>query len=49
LIRAGLKDGMTISTHHHFRDGDLVSNEIFNIAPGQVKTSVGSLQLLSLP
>lgn len=32
LIRAGLKDGMTISTHHHFRDGDLVSNDIFHIA-----------------
>ncbi len=21
LIKAGLKDGMTISTHHHFRNG----------------------------
>jgi citrate lyase subunit alpha/citrate CoA-transferase len=32
LIRAGLQDGMTISTHHHFRDGDLLSNQIFDIA-----------------
>ena len=32
LIKAGLKDGMTISTHHHFRNGDLVANEIFKIA-----------------
>lgn len=32
LIKAGLKDGMTISTHHHFRNGDLVANEIFDIA-----------------
>jgi citrate lyase subunit alpha / citrate CoA-transferase len=32
LVRAGLRDGMTISTHHHFRDGDLVANEIFHIA-----------------
>ncbi len=32
LIKAGLKDGMTISTHHHFRDGDLVANRIFKIA-----------------
>lgn len=32
LIKAGLKDGMTISTHHHFRNGDLVANKIFNIA-----------------
>lgn len=32
LIKSGLKDGMTISTHHHFRDGDLISNQIFDIA-----------------
>ncbi|MGD9238619.1 MAG: citrate lyase subunit alpha [Desulfobacterales bacterium] len=32
LIKAGLKDGMTISTHHHFRNGDLVANRIFDIA-----------------
>ncbi|MBN2280413.1 MAG: citrate lyase subunit alpha [Candidatus Marinimicrobia bacterium] len=32
LLKAGLKDGMTISTHHHFRDGDLIVNEIFKIA-----------------
>ena len=32
LIKSGLKDGMTISTHHHFRNGDLIANEIFDIA-----------------
>ncbi len=32
LIKAGLKDGMTISTHHHFRNGDLIANLIFDIA-----------------
>lgn len=32
LIKAGLKDGMTISTHHHFRNGDLIANQIFKIA-----------------
>lgn len=32
LIQAGLKDGMTISTHHHFRNGDLIANQIFDIA-----------------
>ena len=31
LVKAGLKDGMTISTHHHFRNGDLIANEIFDI------------------
>ncbi|MEN8173437.1 MAG: citrate lyase subunit alpha [Chloroflexota bacterium] len=32
LVKAGLKDGMTISTHHHFRNGDLIANQIFEIA-----------------
>ncbi len=32
LIAAGLRDGMTISTHHHFRNGDLIANQIFDIA-----------------
>ena len=32
LIKAGLKDGMTLSSHHHFRNGDLVANQIFDIA-----------------
>ncbi|HUX97211.1 MAG TPA: citrate lyase subunit alpha [Bacteroidales bacterium] len=32
LLKCGLADGMTISTHHHLRDGDLVSNTIFEIA-----------------
>jgi citrate lyase subunit alpha/citrate CoA-transferase len=32
LLKAGLKDGMTISTHHHFRNGDLVAQQIFDIA-----------------
>jgi citrate lyase subunit alpha/citrate CoA-transferase len=32
LLKAGLRDGMTISTHHHFRNGDLIANQIFEIA-----------------
>jgi citrate lyase subunit alpha/citrate CoA-transferase len=32
LERAGLRDGMVISTHHHFRNGDLVANRIFDLA-----------------
>jgi citrate lyase subunit alpha / citrate CoA-transferase len=32
LIKAGLKDGMTISTHHHFREGDLVAAMVFDCA-----------------
>lgn len=32
LIKSGLKDGMTISTHHHFRNGDFLANMVFDIA-----------------
>lgn len=32
LRRAGLRDGMTVSTHHHFRNGDLVGNLLFDAA-----------------
>jgi citrate lyase subunit alpha/citrate CoA-transferase len=32
LLKSGLKKGMTISTHHHFRNGDLIANEVFKIA-----------------
>ncbi|MEN8157330.1 MAG: citrate lyase subunit alpha [Bacteroidota bacterium] len=32
LKNAGLKDGMTISTHHHFRNGDFLANMVFDIA-----------------
>ena len=30
LKKAGLKDGMTISTHHHLRNGDAVTNILFD-------------------
>jgi citrate lyase subunit alpha/citrate CoA-transferase len=32
LVKCGLKDGMTISTHHHFRNGDLLANQVFDAA-----------------
>ncbi|HNW98046.1 MAG TPA: citrate lyase subunit alpha [Bacteroidales bacterium] len=32
LKKAGLKDGMVISTHHHFRNGDVIAEQIFDIA-----------------
>ena len=32
LRKCGLRDGMTISTHHHLRDGDLISNKVFDLA-----------------
>jgi len=32
LKKCGLKDGMTISTHHHMRNGDFVANMVFDAA-----------------
>lgn len=32
LKRAGLRDGMVVSTHHHFRNGDLVAEQLFEAA-----------------
>ena len=32
LKTAGLRDGMTISSHHHLRNGDLVANAVFEAA-----------------
>lgn len=32
LQAAGLRDGMTISTHHHLRNGDYVANAVFAAA-----------------
>jgi len=32
LVKAGLRDGMTISTHHHLRNGDYVANAVFAAA-----------------
>ncbi len=32
LKNAGLRDGMTISSHHHFRNGDRVANVVFDAA-----------------
>ena len=32
LEKSGLRDGMTISTHHHFRNGDYLANMVFDIA-----------------
>jgi citrate lyase subunit alpha/citrate CoA-transferase len=34
LKRAGIRDGMTISTHHHFRNGDKVANILFDTIAG---------------
>lgn len=44
LREAGLRDGMTVSTHHHFRDGDLVAAQLFAAAK-----SLGARDLVWFP
>lgn len=44
LMACGLKDGMTVSTHHHLRNGDLVSNEVFKAA-----SEIGAKDLVWFP
>ena len=44
LHKCGLRNGMTISTHHHLRDGDLVSNKVFELA-----SSLGVKDLVWFP
>ncbi len=31
VLKSGLKDGMTISFHHHFREGDKVLNQVMDV------------------
>lgn len=35
IKKSGLKSGMTISFHHHFRDGDLVLNKVMEVISKQ--------------
>jgi len=44
LKNAGLRDGMTISSHHHFRNGDMVANPVFEAA-----ASLGVKDLMWFP
>ena len=47
LVKCGIKDGMTISFHHHFRDGDYVVNmvmkEIHEMGIKDITISASSL------
>jgi citrate lyase subunit alpha/citrate CoA-transferase len=44
LERAGLRDGMTLSTHHHLRNGDFVANMVFESA-----AALGAKNLIWFP
>lgn len=44
LRRAGLRDGMAISSHHHFRNGDLLMRQVFAAA-----SELGVRDLVWLP
>ena len=41
LRAVGLADGMTVSSHHHLRNGDAVANRVFDAAAGLLTTFVG--------
>src|ERR1035437_9084505 len=49
LRLCGLHDGMTISTHHHLRDGDLIANQIFEIAENLMVKDLVWLPSASFP
>ncbi len=49
LEACGLKDGMTLSTHHHFRDGDLVANALFDACARMKKRSLMWFPSASFP
>jgi len=44
IVKSGLKDGMTISFHHHFREGDYILNMVLDII---AKLGVKDLTLAS--
>ncbi len=44
VIKSGLKDGMTISFHHHFRSGDYIVNMVLDII---AKLGIKNLKLAS--
>ena len=47
LVKCGIKDGMTISFHHHFREGDYIVNmvmeEIHNMGIKDITICASSL------
>ena len=53
IERAGLKDGMTVSFHHHLRNGDYVLNmvmqEIADMGVGGLTVNASSLFDIHLP
>ena len=53
IERAGLKDGMTVSFHHHLRNGDYVLNmvmqEIADMGVGELTVNASSLFDIHLP
>ena len=44
IVKCGLKDGMTISFHHHFREGDYILNMVVDII---AKLGIRNLTLAS--
>lgn len=56
ILKTGLKDGMNVSFHHHFRDGDFVAAMVFEVIKelglkdmGVIASSLGAAQASLVP
>ncbi len=49
LEKCNIKNGMTVSNHHHFRNGDLVMNEVFDILAKMGKRNLRWFPSASFP
>ena len=49
LEKCNIKNGMTISNHHHFRNGDLVMNKVFDILSKSGKKNLRWFPSASFP
>ena len=49
LEKCNIKDGMTISNHHHFRNGDLIMNQVFDILAKSGKKNLRWFPSASFP
>tara|TARA_B100000315_G_scaffold188911_1_gene178685 strand:- start:14280 stop:15845 length:1566 start_codon:yes stop_codon:yes gene_type:complete len=49
LEKCNIKNGMTISNHHHFRNGDLLMNEVFDILAKMGKKNLRWFPSASFP
>ena len=49
IRRSGLRDGMTVSFHHHFRNGDYIVNMVMDKLDGVPRSGPGGVLSFGLP